>query len=91
MKSAYERALERMEEASGPPKKLSDDQKQAIADIDRKYDAQSAEAKLTLDAKIVSAPLQEQQALREELANEVAKIESRREHDKERIWEAAKG
>lgn len=91
MKSAYELAMERMEAASGPTKKLSDEQKQAVADIDKKYDAQAAEAKLSIDAKISVAPPPDQLALREELANELAKIESRREHDKESIWESAKG
>lgn len=91
MKSAYERALERMEATSGPTKKLSDEEKEGIAEIDRKYDAQSAETKLTAEAKIGAAEHPDQQALREELTNELAKIESRREHDKEQIWEAAKG
>ena len=90
MKSAYELAMERMEAASGPTKKLSDEEKQAIADIDTKYDAQVAETKLSFDGKIPAVAPPEQQALREELANELAKIETRREHDKESIWESAK-
>lgn len=90
MKSAYEKAMERMEAASGPTQKLNDDQKAAIAEIDKKYDAQSAETKLGFDAKIATAEPTEQLGLREEQANELQKIESRREHDKEQVWNSAK-
>ena len=37
MKSAYELAMERLAEAGGPTKTLTDEQKARIADIEKKY------------------------------------------------------
>jgi methenyltetrahydromethanopterin cyclohydrolase len=87
MKTAYELAMERLEAASGPTRRLSDDEKAALAEIDKKYDAQVAALRIDSDAKKATASsyaaLQE---LQEELARELAAIEDRRTRDKDAIW-----
>ena len=47
MKSAYEKAMERLEAERGAVRKLSDEQKVRIAEIDRKFDALVAEKTLS--------------------------------------------
>ena len=42
MKSAYELAMERLEKEKGPAKKLNDDQRAEIAEIENKYEADAA-------------------------------------------------
>ena len=91
MKSAYEIAMERMEQAAGPAQKLTDEQRQAIAAIDNACDAKAAETKLAFDAKIAVAPPHEKAELAEELRAELARIESKRQDEKDAVWnEAAK-
>ena len=55
MKSAYEKAMERLEKESGPTGKLSDEQRNQIAEIDRKFDALVAEHKLSSEHKARAA------------------------------------
>lgn len=86
MKSAYERAMERLEQESGPLKKLSDEQRQAIAEIDKKFDAKIAEQRLHYEGRIAGAAPDERQALMEELSTTLAGLESKREKEKEEIW-----
>lgn len=89
MKSAYELAMERMEAESGPTKKLTDEQKVAIAEIDQKYDAQIAETKLHYESKLAMADYRQGAALQEEMAQELRKLEERREAEKEKVWSEA--
>ncbi|MBI2433733.1 MAG: hypothetical protein HYV26_12775 [Candidatus Hydrogenedentes bacterium] len=87
MKSAYELAMERLEKTSGPTRKLSDAQKQAIAAIDQKCEAKLAEVRLSFDAKINSAKtVDELNAARAELAVEVQRLEDKREQEKNGVW-----
>lgn len=86
MKSAYERAMEKMDAASGPAKKLTNDQKAHIAEIDNKYDAKIAETKLGFDQRLASAPIPEQEAIQQEMSSELARLEEKREHEKEAVW-----
>ncbi len=89
MKSAYELAMERMERESGPSRKLSDHQKEAIAEIDKKYDAKVAEQRLLGEGRIQSATTAaELEQAKAELAKEVSSLEEKRERDKESIWNA---
>ncbi len=90
MKSAYELAMERLEATSGPSKRLSDEAKKAIAEIDSKYDAKTAAIRLDFDARIASVTTQEEfNALKDELAREMTRAEEGRERDKDVIWEEA--
>lgn len=87
MKSAYELAMERLNKEQGPAKQLSEEQKARIAEVDRKIDAQVAEAKLGFEQKLASAAkLEEVTQLREELAAALTSLEERREREKEKIW-----
>ena len=88
MKSAYEIAMERLEKESGPSRKLTDEQKAQIAEIDRTYEAKIAEQKLSYDARIASAQSAEDlEKLKAELAEAVASLESRSDKEKEAVWE----
>ncbi len=87
MKTAYELAMERLEAASGPTRSLSDDEKAALSEIDKKYDAQAAGVRIDFDSKLATcASHEEYGSLKEGLARELAAIEERRERDKDAIW-----
>lgn len=89
MKSAYELAMERLEREHGPTKKLNDEQKAEIAAIDKKYEAQAAEARLNHDRKLAAvASAAEFEQLQEEFAAELARIDAGREREKEAVWNA---
>lgn len=90
MKSAYELAMERLEKASGPTKKLSDAQKAEIAEIEKNYDAKIAETKLSFEERFnTAASAEEFEALRAELAGQIDALETNREKEKETVWDAA--
>lgn len=87
MKTAYELAMERLEAASGPTRKLSDDEKAALAEIDKKCDAQVASIRIDFDTKLATADSHATYvALKEDLARELASIEDRRTREKDAIW-----
>ncbi|MFP6584073.1 MAG: hypothetical protein VCD00_16155 [Candidatus Hydrogenedentota bacterium] len=88
MKSAYEKAMERLAKES-PSRTLSDEEKTEIAELDKKMDAQVAEAKLSFDAKMAVANPVEAEVMHQELVAEVARIEEKREADKDAIWKRA--
>lgn len=87
MKSAYELAMERLEKASGPSKKLTDAQKAKIAEIDKIYDAKIAEAKLSQESKLRAATSQEEfDKAQADLTDKIRSLEERREKEKESVW-----
>lgn len=89
MKSAYELAMERLEKASGPTRKLSDEQKARIAEIEKVYEAKTAETKLSYDSRIRGAQSAEElNALQEEIKAKLTSLEERREKEKEAVWNA---
>jgi hypothetical protein len=89
MKTAYELAMERLEKASGPTRKLSNAQKARIAEIEKIYDAKIAETKLASESEMLSADTMEVlNKFRQGLANAIASIEERREKEKEAVWNA---
>jgi hypothetical protein len=80
MKSAYELAMERL----GGTHEYTDEQRDRLAEIDRRHDAKKAEATLAADRDRESAAgdaarLDEIQA---ELARDLPRIEENRESDK---------
>jgi len=89
MKSAYELAMERLAEDSGPSKSLTDDQREQIAEIDRKFDAKVAEEKLGIEGRAAVAPFEEAMQLRESLASTLASLNDQRENEKQKIWDEA--
>jgi len=89
MKTAYELAMERLEKASGPTRKLSNAQKSRIAEIEKIYDAKIAETKLASESEMLSADSMEAlNKFRQGLADAIASIEERREKEKEAVWNA---
>lgn len=88
MKTAYELAMERLEAASGPIRSLSDEEKAALAEVDKKYDAQAAALRIDYEGKLATADSHAAYtALKDELAHELAMIEDRRTRDRDAIWD----
>ncbi len=74
MKSAYELAMGRLEKQS-PASALTDEQKQRMAEVDIRIAASIAEKKIFL----------EEQEIRHQLVSEIARLEEKRELEKEKI------
>jgi len=89
MKSAYEIALERMQQDSGPSKSLSEDQRRQIADIDNKYEAKIAEERLKAESKIATAEYAEREQLQQQLMVTIKDLEEKRDAEKDNIWQNA--
>ena len=89
MKSAYELAMERLEKASGPSRKLSNEQKARMAEVEKRFEARIAEQKLSHEDKLRAAGSQDEfDRLKAELAETVASLEAQRDREKEAIWNA---
>lgn len=86
MKSAYELAMSRLEQAS-PTRSLTGEQKKALAEIDSEYDAKVAERKIFLEGEIAKNAGDEMviEGLRKQLASEIASIDEKRESKKEKV------
>ena len=91
MKSAYELAMERLNRAA-PIKKLSDDQKRQLAELDSRYGAKLAEREITLQADVTRAEAQgDAEAAaqaRQLLQSERQKLQAELESKKDRIRDA---
>jgi hypothetical protein len=86
MKSAFELAMSRLEKES-PTQKLTDDQKSRLAEIDAEINAKIAERKLFLEGEIrktAGDPMAESE-LRKQLSMEIARLEEKRESEKDKI------
>ena len=88
MKSAYELAMERMGDDGGS-KTLTDEQKEKIAQVDSKYRAKIAERKIFLDKSLSEAiekqEIEEAEKIRNQLADETARLEEKAENEKEKV------
>ena len=85
MKSAYELAMERFQKES-PTKSLTEEQKKELADIDVRYRAKIAEKKIFLESQIqASGGGAEEEAIRKQLASEIARLEQEKEEKKEAL------
>ncbi|HPO14103.1 MAG TPA: hypothetical protein PLI09_11710 [Candidatus Hydrogenedentes bacterium] len=88
MKSAYEIALERLAKESGPQKSLTPDQKARIAEIENKYAAKVAEARLRYESKLSTATTwEEAEQFKREMAGEVQSLEEKCDQEKDAVWE----
>jgi hypothetical protein len=85
MKSAYERAMERLN-AALPSRKLSEAEKAEIADIETQATARIAEVRLSFDAKAVTSNPIEETESRREMAVDIARIEEKRDAAKDEVW-----
>jgi len=90
MKSAYELAMERLQ-ASDPEsaKPITEEQKQALAEIDRTMSAKIAEREIFLQKQLAEAlnkgEFNEAEQIKKQLANEKARLEEEREEKKEKV------
>ena len=86
MKSAYELAMERLNQAS-PTVKLTDAQKKELAELDNKYAAQIAAREIALNAEIAKAAddVEKEESLREQLLTDRKKLQAELEEKKERV------
>lgn len=90
MKSAYELAMERLnQEDPVAATKLTDDQKEELADLDNKYKARIAEQRISIKKKMADARAQgNYQAAKqaeEEMRKEIGRLESDCEAAKDRV------
>ncbi len=92
MKSAYELAMERLEESS-PQAKVSDEKKAEIAAVDEKFRAKIAEREVFLADLLVKAQREgdyhEMAQLETQKAREIASLKSDCEAAKEKVREAS--
>jgi cell division protein ZapA (FtsZ GTPase activity inhibitor) len=80
MKSAFELAMERL--GGAPLQSYTAEQKEQLAEVDRKYDARVAQ--LRLQSRSLEDPQADREA-RERLAAEIASVEERRQHEKDEL------
>ena len=93
MKSAYELAMERLEQSDPSAKKsLSDEQKAKLAEIDQVFEGKIAEREIFLKQKLEEAlssqSLEEAEQARTQIASERARLEEEREDEKNRVRES---
>ena len=85
MKSAYELAMERLNQES-PSRSLSDAEEAEMAEIDKKFDAKIAELTLAHDAKLATLDPVSAMDAQQELNQEVAQLNEKRESEKDALW-----
>ena len=92
MKSAYELAMERLQESDPDKQPVTDEMRKALAALDEKFDAKVAERKIFLTQALATATanqdLQEVELLQKQISNEKARIEEERETAKDKIRNA---
>ena len=88
MKSAYELAMERLEQES-PSLSLTEDQKKEIAEVDSVYRAKIAEKELFLKDQIrkaqVEGKFEEVESLEKQLSSETRRLQEECEAKKEKL------
>ena len=89
MKSAYELAMERLDRSSPAETPLTPAQKQALAEIDTRFQGKLAEREIFLKQKLNEAlaggQADEADSLRQQLSSERARLEEERESEKDRV------
>lgn len=89
MKSAYELAMERLAKSDPAAAPLTAEQKARLAEIDRVYKGKFAEREIFLKKQIEEAlsaqKFEEVDKIKQQLANERARIEEEKEAEKERV------
>ena len=88
MKSAYELAMERLQQTS-PSLALTEEQKKELAEIDSTYLAKIAEKELFLREQIRKAQAadkpEEAESLEKQLASEIRRLQDNCESEKEKL------
>ena len=92
MKSAYELAMERLQESDPDTQPVTNEMRKALAAVDEKFDAKVAERKIFLTQTLATATanqdLQEVELIQKQISNEKARIEEERETAKDKIRNA---
>jgi hypothetical protein len=93
MKSAYELAMERLQQEDPEGSvSLTDEQKAALSEIDQKFSAKVAEKEIFLNKQIMEARQQgdghAMQQLETQLRNERLRLEEEKEAAKEKVRQA---
>jgi septin family protein len=92
MKTAYELAMERLNQTA-PTTKLTGTQKKQLAELDAKYAAKSAEREIALRDEIaktaVAGDSEKVEMLQQQLVKERKKLQAELEEKKEQIRQAA--
>jgi hypothetical protein len=93
LKSAFDLAMERMTQRGDGLATLSDEQKQAMAEIGRRTQAKIAEVEILFDRTLAAArEAKDEEKVRkaeEERAAEIRKLRAREDEDKARIRQKA--
>ena len=90
MKTAYELAMERLEKSAGATKKLTEEHRERIAEIENKNEANIAETKLNIGERVSKAAnMDELQALKAEMAKAVSSLQEKCDSEKNAVWEEA--
>jgi hypothetical protein len=88
MKSSYELAMERLNK-TGPTRKLTDEQKKQLAEIDSKYAAKIAEREIFVKGELEKAAekgdFEAMQQIEKQLQSERKSFEAEKEEKKEKI------
>ncbi|GAB5562167.1 MAG: hypothetical protein SynsKO_38140 [Synoicihabitans sp.] len=92
MKSAYELAMERLEESDPTANRpLTEEQKAKLGEIDQVYQGKIAEREIFLQQKLDEAladqNLEESEQIRAQITSERARLEEEREDEKDRVRE----
>jgi hypothetical protein len=94
MKSAFELAMERLQQAA-PSIQLTDEQRKELAEIDSLYRSKIAEKELLLQEQIrkeeTAGHFPEVEKLRQQLSSEVRRLNEECESRKERVRRTASG
>ncbi len=89
MKSAYELAMERLQQEHPDTKPLTAEMKQRLAEIDEKFKAKIAEREVFLSQQLSDAlskgEMQEADAIRKQISSEKTRLEEEREHQKDKV------
>lgn len=78
--------MEKLNKAAGPARKLSDDQRKRIAEIDSAYEAKRAEQRMAYEQKMAALGPGEREAMQQELAKQLADLDEKCEREKEVVW-----
>ena len=82
MKSAFELAMERL---GGENRELTPEQKEKLAEVDRKADAKIAQIKIATEARMRNTEPAECDQLRQDMATEITGTNEHREREKEKL------
>jgi len=89
MKSSYELAMERLNKTA-PASKLTDAQKQQLAELDARYTAKIAGREIALNGEIARAAddVEKEESFREQLVTERRKLQAELEEKKDAVRRA---